>query len=97
MNKFLLGLLAGTAAAAAGFFAVKSLRENNDPDYDDDIYDYPDPYDDEDEMDFEIDDVKDAVENIAEEGAEAVENAADAVADALDSAADAVSDTFKLD
>lgn len=95
MNKFLLGLLAGAAATAAGFFAVKTLNENNDADYDDDIYDYPDPYD-TDDIDFEINDstIEDAVKDIAEDGAEAVEEAADAVADALDSAADAVSDAF---
>ena len=96
MNKFLLGLLAGAAATAAGFFAVKTLNENNDADYDDDIYDYPDPYDTDEEIDFEINDstIGDAVKDIAEDGAEAVENAADAVADALDSAADAISDAI---
>lgn len=87
MNKIIFGLLAAGAGVALGYLAAKS--QNNEPDYDDDIYDYPDPYD-EDSVDFEINDsaVEDAAENIAD----AAEDVADAAADAVEDIADTIKD-----
>ena len=67
MNKFLVAVLAAGAAAAGGYVASKILKGNNDDnDYDDDIYDDYEVGGD-DNIDFEINDdtVKDAAEDVA--------------------------------
>ena len=79
MNKVLIAVLAVGAAAAAGFVATKLLRDDSQPDYDDDIYDYPDPFDSDESIDFEINDdtVAEVVEDAEKSNEETAENLAD--------------------
>ena len=62
-------------------------KDNSQPDYDDDIYDYPDPYDTEESVDFEIDDEAladvEKTEDAAEDIAEKVEDAAADIAEEI--------------
>lgn len=111
MNKVFLGLLVTGAAVAAGYVVVKALKGKDvQPDYDDDIYDYPDPYGTDESIDFEIndtsvkeftddaaekaEDVADAVAEGAEDVVDAVKDAAEDVADAVDENIDNIKDTF---
>ena len=74
MNKILVGILVTGAAVAAGYAAVKLLKgKDSQPDYDDDIYDYPDPYDTDESIDFEINDDS-AVKDLAEDAADKAED-----------------------
>lgn len=94
MNKILVGILVTGAAVAAGYAVVKLLKSKEvQPDYDDDIYDYPDPYDTDESIDFEINDstvkdiaadAADAAEDIAEDIKDAAEDIVDDIKDALD-------------
>lgn len=93
MNKLLVGILVTGAAVAAGVVVAKMLNKKDDVcDYDDDSFDYPDPYDTDESIDFEINDTtQEAAEEIAEaveeaeEAAEAVEEVVkEAVEDELD-------------
>lgn len=65
MNKIVLGAIITGAAIATAYVATK-LLSTPEPDYDDDIYDYPDPYDTDDSIDFDINDDL-SEENIPEE------------------------------
>lgn len=89
MNKLLVGILVTGAAVAAGVVVAKMLNKKEDVyDYDDDSFDYPDPYDTDESIDFEINDTTaEAAEEIAEaveEAEEAVEAVEEAVEDELD-------------
>ena len=86
MNKVLIAVLAVGAAAAAGFVATKLLRDDSQPDYDDDIYDYPDPFDSDESIDFEINDdtVAEVVEDAEKSNEETAENLADKAEDDAD-------------
>ena len=90
MNKVLIAVLAVGAAAAAGFVATKLLRDDSQPDYDDDIYDYPDPFDSDESIDFEINDdtVAEVVEDAEKSNEETAENLADKAEDGADEAED---------
>ena len=90
MNKVLFAVLAVGAAAAAGFVASKLLKDDSQPDYDDDIYDYPDPFDSDESIDFEIND--DTVSEVIDDAKEAAEDAADAAEDKVDELKDAAED-----
>ncbi|HPY84494.1 MAG TPA: YtxH domain-containing protein, partial [Ruminococcus flavefaciens] len=89
MNKLLLGLLAATAGAAVGYVVSKMMSDNGDSDYEDDIYDYPDPYDEDESVDF---DISDSAEDLADNVKDAAEDVKDAVEDAVDEAADKIDD-----
>ena len=94
MNKILVGVLVTGAAIAAGYAVVKVLKsKDSQPDYDDDIYDYPDPYDTDESIDFEINDS--TVKEFAEDAAEKAEDIAEEVADKAEDAVDAVKDTVE--
>ena len=96
MNKFLFAVLAVGAAAAAGYVASKLLKDDSQPDYDDDIYDYPDPFDSDESIDFEIND--DTVTEVIEDARSAAEKAEDAVeekAEEIKDAAEEVVDEIK--
>ena len=96
MNKVLTGILITGAAAAAVFAVTKFLgKDNSQTDYDDDIYDYPDPYDTDESIDFEID--EDALAEDVEKAEDAVEDAADKVEEIVEDAAEAVEDAIKED
>lgn len=92
MNKILFAVLAVGAAAAAGFVASKLLKDDSQPDYDDDIYDYPDPFDSDESIDFEIND--DTVSEVIDDAKEAAEDAADAAEDKVDELKDAAEDAI---
>ena len=92
MNKVLFAVLAVGAAAAAGFVASKLLKDDSQPDYDDDIYDYPDPFDSDESIDFEIND--DTVAEVIDDAKEAAEDAADAAEDKVDELKDAAEDAI---
>ena len=92
MNKGLFAVLAVGAAAAAGFVASKLLKDDSQPDYDDDIYDYPDPFDSDESIDFEIND--DTVSEVIDDAKEAAEDAADAAEDKVDELKDAAEDAI---
>ena len=92
MNKILFAVLAVGAAAAAGFVASKLLKDDSQPDYDDDIYDYPDPFDSDESIDFEIND--DTVSEVIDDAKEAAEDAADAAEDKADELKDAAEDAI---
>ena len=102
MNKILVGILVTGAAVAAGYAAVKLLKgKDSQPDYDDDIYDYPDPYDTDESIDFEINDdsaVKDLAEDAADKAEDIigeVKDAASDVAEDIKDAAEDIADDFK--
>lgn len=71
MNKFLAGMLVTGAAVAAGVVISKLFnRSKSASDFDDDEFDYLDPYDDTDEpIEYDIDEAKptEATEEIADE------------------------------
>ena len=92
MNKVLFAVLAVGAAAAAGFVASKLLKDDSQPDYDDDIYDYPDPFDSDESIDFEIND--DTAAEVIDDAKEAAEDAADAAEDKIDELKDAAEDAI---
>ncbi len=102
MNKILVGVLVTGAAIAAGYAAVKLLKgKDSQPDYDDDIYDYPDPYDTDESIDFEINDDS-AVKDLADDAADKAEDVIDDVKDAAEDiagdikdAAEDIADNFK--
>lgn len=56
MNKILAGLLITGAAVAVGVVAAKVIKSKNSaPDYDDDdMFDYPDPYDTDEDISFDL-------------------------------------------
>ena len=57
MNKLVLGAIITGAAIATGYVVSKLLSGPEiEPDFDDDIYDYPDPYETDESIDFEIND-----------------------------------------
>ena len=94
MNNILVGVLVTGAVVAAGYAAYKIIKSKNaEPDYDDDIYDYPDPYDTDESIDFEINDS--TVKEFAEDAAEKAEDIAEEVADKAEDAADAVKDAVE--
>ena len=93
MNKFLFAVLAVGAAAAAGFVASKLLKDDSQPDYDDDIYDHPDPFDSDESIDFEIND--DTVSEVIDDAKEAAEDAADAAEDKVDELKDAAEEVVE--
>ena len=102
MNKILVGILVTGAAVAAGYAAVKlSKGKDSQPDYDDDIYDYPDPYDTDESIDFEINDdsaVKDLAEDAADKAEDIIDDAKDAasdIAEDIKDAAEDIADDFK--
>lgn len=78
MNKILAGLLITGAAVAVGVVAAKVLKSKNSaPDYDDDdMYDYPDPYDTDEEINFALSDELDEAD-ADKAAAEAAEEAVD--------------------
>ena len=91
MNNILAGVLVTGVVVAAGYAAYKIIKnKNSEPDYDDDIYDYPDPYDTDESIDFEINDstVKDPADDVTETAEELADGAADAAEDAADKAGD---------
>ncbi|MCQ2490553.1 MAG: YtxH domain-containing protein [Ruminococcus sp.] len=95
MNNIFVGVLITGAAVAAGYAAYKFIKgKNSEPDYDDDIYDYPDPYDSDESIDFEINDstVRDLADDMADAADDLAEDAADAADDLKDKAEDAVDD-----
>lgn len=98
MNKILVGALVTGAAVAAGVIVVKMLQKKDETrefdDFDDDSFDYPDPYDTDESIDFEINDdtVSEAAEDIADAAEDAVDAAKDAVEDLADAAGDLVDD-----
>ena len=98
MNKILVGILVTGAAVAAGYAAVKLLKgKDSQPDYDDDIYDYPDPYDTDESIDFEINDdsaVKDLAEDAADKAEDIIDDVKDVAEDIKDAAED-IADDFK--
>lgn len=90
MNKLLVGILVTGAAVAAGVVVAKMLNKKDDVcDYDDDSFDYPDPYDTDESIDFEI---NDTTAEAAEEIAEAVEEAVDEVEEAAEAVEEAIED-----
>ena len=93
MNKILVGALVTGAAVAAGVIVVKMLKKKDETrDFDDDSFDYPDPYDTDESIDFEINDetVSEAAEDIAEAAEDAAEDIADAAEDLVDDIKDAL-------
>lgn len=91
MNNILAGVLVTGVVVAAGYAAYKIIKsKNSEPDYDDDIYDYPDPYDTDESIDFEINDstVKDLADDMADGAEELADKASDAVEDVTDKADD---------
>lgn len=79
MNKILAGLLITGAAVAVGVVAAKVIKsKNSEPDYDDDMFDYPDPYDTDEDISFDLVDELDETDadKLADE-AETVEEAAE--------------------
>ncbi|SEL14153.1 hypothetical protein SAMN02910353_02011 [Ruminococcus sp. YRD2003] len=91
MNNILAGVLVTGVVVAAGYAAYKIIKnKNSEPDYDDDIYDYPDPYDTDESIDFEINDstVKDLADDATETAEELADGAADAAEDVADKAGD---------
>jgi len=112
MNNILVGVLVTGAVVAAGYAAYKIIKSKNaEPDYDDDIYDYPDPYDTDESIDFEIndstvkdlsdemtdkaEDLADKAEDFAGDVKDAAENAVDDIKDAAENVADDIKDVFK--
>ncbi len=81
MNKILAGLLITGAAVAVGVVAAKIIKSKNSaPDYDDDdMYDYPDPYDTDEDINFALSDELDEADadKAAEEAVEVVEEEAE--------------------
>jgi len=95
MNNILVGVLVTGAVVAAGYAAYKIIKSKNaEPDYDDDIYDYPDPYDTDESIDFEINDdtVRDLSEDMADKAEELTDKASDAAGDLADKAGDFAED-----
>lgn len=80
MNKILTGLLITGAAVAVGVVVAKVIKSKNSAiDYDDDdMYDYPDPYDTDEDINFALSDELDEADKAA---AEAAEETADVVVD----------------
>lgn len=79
MNKILAGLLITGAAVAVGVVAAKVIKsKNSEPDYDDDMFDYPDPYDTDEDISFDLVDELDETDadKLADE-VETVEEAAE--------------------
>lgn len=79
MNKILAGLLITGAAVAVGVVVAKVIKsKNSEPDYDDDMFDYPDPYDTDEDISFDLVDELDETDadKLADE-AETVEEAAE--------------------
>lgn len=80
MNKILAGLLITGAAVAVGVVAAKVIKSKNSaPDYDDDdMFDYPDPYDTDEEISFDlVDELDESDADKPADEAEAVEEAAE--------------------
>ncbi len=80
MNKILAGLLITGAAVAVGVVAAKVIKSKNSaPDYDDDdMFDYPDPYDTDEDISFDLADELDATDaDKPSDEAESVEEAAE--------------------
>ncbi len=79
MNKILAGLLITGAAVAVGVVAAKVIKSKNSaPDYDDDdMFDYPDPYDTDEDVNFALSDELDEAD--ADKAAEEAETAEEAV------------------
>ena len=95
MNNILVGVLVTGAVVAAGYAAYKIIKSKNaEPDYDDDIYDYPDPYDTDESIDFEINDstVKDLSDDMADKADELTDKASDVAEDVKEAAEDVVDD-----
>ena len=95
MNNILVGVLVTGAVVAAGYAAYKIIKsKNSEPDYDDDIYDYPDPYDTDESIDFEINDstVKDLTDDMADEADELIDKASDKAEYIADKASDFAGD-----
>ncbi len=95
MNNILVGVLVTGAVVAAGYAAYKIIKSKNaEPDYDDDIYDYPDPYDTDESIDFEINDstVKDLSDDMADKAGDIADKTEDFAGDVKDAAEDVVDD-----
>ncbi len=86
MNKILAGLLITGAAVAVGVVAAKVIKsKNSEPDYDDDdMFDYPDPYDTDEDVSFALSDELDEAD--ADKAAE--ETDADAEAETVEEEAE---------